>query len=357
MATMPSLSWETLRGYVLEELLAALIRNTGYRLLVDASQDPSQLENQHNGLAVRGRGGAHQVDVLGELAWIPAFTFPLRLIVEAKARKSTSGIGEVRNAVGVVADVNQNLPVGGVLAQRFSYRYALFSTAGFSAPAAKYALAHQISLVDLSGPGFEDIVQLADDVTSILWAQDPPSRGGGFLLRFRSRMRRALGTWPVGVDYPEGSEGPEFERQWRDVDVTLQDRVEGIGELFVGMANGPYLLLLRARDSRRAVELLESEPVQNVSIHWSPAVQYGTEWTITMGSPYEPLELTFALPEVVAAWIFDPDADPRRRAMEFKEQLLSTITIYRFVDGRDRLYRLRFSPEQVVEAWRERRRG
>ena len=42
-------------------------------------------------LAIRGRGGRHQVDVLGELAWIPAFTFPLRLIVEAAARQGEAG--------------------------------------------------------------------------------------------------------------------------------------------------------------------------------------------------------------------------------------------------------------------------
>src|SRR5579862_6617253 len=150
---MPPLSQETLRGYVLEEILARLVQNTGYRLLVDASQDTDELENRSNGLAVRGRGGSHQVDVLGELLWIPAFTFPLRLIVEAKARKGTTGIDDVRNAVGVLSDVNQNYTRtdGGrrVLIQKYSYRYALFSTSGFSRHAAEYALAHQISLVEI----------------------------------------------------------------------------------------------------------------------------------------------------------------------------------------------------------------
>lgn len=100
------ISRETLRGYVLEEILAKLIQNTGYRLLVDAAQDPDQLTNRSNGLAVRGRGGVHQVDVLGQLKWIPAFTFPIRLFVEAKARSGTSGIETVRNALGVLTDVN-----------------------------------------------------------------------------------------------------------------------------------------------------------------------------------------------------------------------------------------------------------
>ena len=54
---MPRLSLATLRGYVLEEVLARLIQNTGYRLLVDASQDAEELRNLPNGLAIRGRGG------------------------------------------------------------------------------------------------------------------------------------------------------------------------------------------------------------------------------------------------------------------------------------------------------------
>jgi len=329
-----SLSRGTLRGYVLEELLTKLIQNTGYRLLVDASQDSEELENRANGLAVRGRGGTHQVDVLGELAWIPAFTFPLRLIVEAKARNQKSGIDEVRNAVGVVSDVNQNFTRSSAaqraLIQKFSYRYALFSTAGFSAPAAEYAIAHQISLVDLSAVDFADIVEIAEDVTSALWADVPPRRAAGFVRGLRTRMRIELGTWPDEVPWPDTGDIPsDFDQRWREVRDTVRARVDAIGELFVGMANGPYLLLLRARDPERAIRVLEREPVQDVSIHWYSEVENGTRWSVTTGDGPGALELNFALPAPVADWIFDEDADARRRALEFKEQFLSPITIYR----------------------------
>jgi hypothetical protein len=355
-----SLSRETLRGYVLEELLAKLIQDTGYSLLVDASQDPEELENRANGLCVRGRGGTHQVDVLGELAWIAAFTFPLRLIVEGKARGAKSGIGDVRNAVGVVADVNQNFArtpgTKAVLLQRFSYRYALFSTAGFSVPAAEYALAHQISLIDLSAAEFADIVALADDVTALISDDEPPRRAGGFVRDFRTRMRMALGTWPYEEVLPElGDEGVALDRRWEAISETLKARVEAIGELFVGMANGPYLLLLRAHNPERVIEVLEKNPVQPVSIHWSPGVQGGALWTITLPGGRDETQLHFALPDAVSRWIFDPEADARRRAMHFKEQFLSTITIYRFIGGRDRLYRLQFSRAQVSESWGSRR--
>src|SRR5215218_1385060 len=117
-------------GYLLEEVLAWLIRNAGYRLLVDSTQDTKQLARRGAGLVVRGRGGVHQADVLGELAWIPAFTFPVRLFVEAKYRGNKIGLPEVRAAVGIVDDLNQNYSplFAGSLAsvQRYSYRYALF---------------------------------------------------------------------------------------------------------------------------------------------------------------------------------------------------------------------------------------
>jgi hypothetical protein len=99
---MPGVSPEALSGYILEEVLAYLLRNAGYRVLSDAAEDPEELENQHHGLVVKGRGADHQVDVLGELLWIPAFTFPLRLILEAKCRKGPTSIGTVRQMIAAL---------------------------------------------------------------------------------------------------------------------------------------------------------------------------------------------------------------------------------------------------------------
>lgn len=99
---------DALKGYILEEVLAYLIRTTGYALLVDPQQDPRDLAKRGNGLVVKGRGSEHQVDVLGQLEWTPAFTFPLRLFVEAKFRTKKTGIDAVRNAIGILLDINQN---------------------------------------------------------------------------------------------------------------------------------------------------------------------------------------------------------------------------------------------------------
>jgi hypothetical protein len=168
-------SLESFKGKVLEEVLAYLIRNAGYQLLVDPAQDPTELARRGNGLVVKGRGAVHQADVLGQLSWIPAFTFPIRLFVEAKWHENAkTGLPEVRNAVGVLQDVNQNFttrsgPRNPIPIKRFTYCYSLFSTTGFSKPAQDMALAHLVSLIDLSGPEFSGLRDAVDGLATMLY--------------------------------------------------------------------------------------------------------------------------------------------------------------------------------------------
>jgi hypothetical protein len=200
-------SFDGLKGYFLEEILAYLIRNTGYRLLVDPVQDERELAKRGNGLVVQGRGGVHQVDVLGQLIWIPAFTFPIRLFVEAKCRRRKTGLPEIRNAVGVVDDINQNyFPIRAGskrLIKRYSYRYALFSTSGFTATAVDYAIAHQVSLIDLGGPDFDDLRRLLEDLANFIFEQEPEViKSRAFIKILRLFIRRSLGTWPEDISFP-----------------------------------------------------------------------------------------------------------------------------------------------------------
>ena len=55
-----------------------------HELLVSADQDPEELiAAQGNELKVRGSGTTHQVDALGQFAYAPAFSLPMRLCLEA----------------------------------------------------------------------------------------------------------------------------------------------------------------------------------------------------------------------------------------------------------------------------------
>jgi hypothetical protein len=150
-------------------------RNAGYRLLTDATQDPLELANQHHGLVVHGRGADHQVDVLGELLWIPAFTYPLRLMPEAKCRKGKTEIGTdgrrpPRHQSEQHAQSGGHRPAARPPRPKYSYVGAIFSASGFSAPAANFALAHSVSLVDVRAPQFQELVQAARECGAALSA-------------------------------------------------------------------------------------------------------------------------------------------------------------------------------------------
>ncbi len=71
-----------LKGYILEEVISYLIRTSGYKLLTTENEDKDNLKDIPAGLAVRGKGGYHQADNLGQLNFVSAFTYPLRLFVD-----------------------------------------------------------------------------------------------------------------------------------------------------------------------------------------------------------------------------------------------------------------------------------
>lgn len=367
------ISKDTLRGYILEEVLAYLIRNTGYRLLVDANQDLEELDWRHNGLVVRGRGAVHQVDVLGELTWIPAFTYPLRLFVEAKFRNARTGIPEVRNLVATLLDVNQNncpQPVrAGVgkphLRPKYYYTGAIFSTSGFSVPAMDMALAHNVSLIDLDTPEFipllEGISQTADSILTTVAldqageaeASEDDSFASGqlagerlprsrFVLALRAALRTLLNTNTAETP------GAVFGLS-ADIQPRLSAAVHGafgIGELFVGMGRGPYMLVMKADNPRAFLEFAREQPAHPVRISWSRREDDARTWHIVPSQDGHAYRLSFRLPRPIYEWIFS-SSNVRRAALNAKQQFFSTIHIYHRETNRDLLVRLEFNPDEI----------
>lgn len=372
--TLP-INKDSLRGYILEEVLAYLIRRTGYRLLVDPSQDERDLDRRGNGLVVKGRGGVHQVDVLGQLSWIPAFTFPLRLFVEAKFRNTKTGIEAVRNAIGVTLDINQNnFPTREQeeLFQKYQYEYALFSTSGFSKPAIEMALAHQISLIDLGSNEYSGLLQEIDRASEIIVGdphnlqdehRDEDEEGGvhiqgrtDLVSIVRNTLRRNLGTWPEEVR-PQFEEAPYYVVSALDPVISATHRYD---ELLVAMANGPFMLLLKADNVRAFLGYSDRNPRHKITIGWSSQIDNGKTWEITPVENFSNLpnyRLTFRLPARLVKWIFGGEHDIRRRALQVKEKFFSDIMIYRYIDERDSLYRLQFDAEatrEKVQEWNRR---
>lgn len=363
-----SVSKEALRGYLLEEILAYLIKGTGYNLLVDESQDINELKNRHHGLVVKGRGAEHQADVLGQLKWIPAFTYPIRLFVEAKYTKNKTSIGPVRNAVAIIEDLNQNYTINGtnkILVKRYNYNYALFSVSGFSQDAVNMAIAHRISLIDLSSSDFKALLDAIDKtadgiITAINLSEELEnekyniSRETGnsykkyssteFVSLLRRYLRLKLGTFPHDIVSNQNlnlfpGHNTICETIFRGLFHVVKEEYK---MLFVAMANGPFMLVLKADDPLSFIYFARENPNQRIAISWSKSDNDGRRWTIIpMEYGNNGFKLTFTLPEQLSKFIFESE-NPKETAIEVKREIFSDITIYNFNDSTDELYRLRY---------------
>ena len=339
-----------IRGYLLEECLAWLLRGAGYRLLVSVEDDPVELVAQGQELRVRGRGTSHQADVLGELAFTPAFSLPVRLFLEAKYYSTPCRLPVVRNAHGVVDDVNENFvtrPSPHRPQRRYQYAYSLFSASGFTAEAEQYALAHQISLIDLSGPSFS-------------WLRDAISQAAGKLYRrqvrfgverfpltwLRVRVRALLGTVPVGV-LPEVETGAtQFAGAADTVLEALAASLQSHHQthLLLGFPAAPFILTLATEDKQAFRDYAAKQPSHPVRIKRTGGA--GGEWLLSPLGAEDAYRLAFTMPEHVEEWITSNEEERLARTRQIKSELLSVITVYD-VGGTDDdhlVYRLRYEP-------------
>jgi len=164
-----------IRGAMLEEAVLFLLKKVGYKIVRNPSDsiDSSDLQVNHSGLEVQGRGAWHQIDALAEQDQTPAFMFPLRLLVEAKCYPEQKvGIPIVRNSVGVHKDISENYFTkyrrsGTHSAIRFNYQSAIFSVSGYTKPAIDYAVAHQIFLIEYKGISvIEPVIQAIKSINT-----------------------------------------------------------------------------------------------------------------------------------------------------------------------------------------------
>ncbi|MET8520812.1 hypothetical protein [Nocardioides sp. NPDC004968] len=322
-------------GYILEEVLARLIRRNGYRLLESEADDPEALRDGSHGLLVRGRGAEHQVDVLGDLLSPTPFTFPTRLFVEAKFRNSPIDLPTVRNAHGVVYDVNEYYRSdGGRLTarhylSRFHYRYALFSVSGFTAPAQKFALAHHISLIDLSGQAFDHLRDAVRGAADYLRKSAEASRLRSFPTRsVRSAIRESLGA------SGEASGRHDFagldSNLVLDVASCLARNLDAgpSGEgLLLGFTRSPFILAMLPAGIEELAEAVADrhtiEVKTNFNRHGHRKGAAG-EWVL-YDDRSPGVRLTLGLPGILESWLL---TDKSQRADDHLSNTLTDVTFF-----------------------------
>lgn len=356
-----------LGGYLLEEALAWLLRHTGYRLLVHDSQDTAELTQEGNELRVRGRGADHQVDVLGEFAFPPAFSLPVRLFLEAKFTVKKTDLKTVRNAHGVIDDINENFTRGtnGRFPKRYRYVYALFSASGFTSEAENYALAQQISLVDLSSAAFDWLRTAVKTAAGELFPLQESYDVTTFPINWmRGQIRRELGTLPNPI--PPGFALPEtdahrFAEQAKPILRAFARQVtrDASAEFLLGFPSAPFILPITTPHVADFLAFARQHPSHTIRLHRSQPGS-GSEWQVSpmieepmidVSRPGGAYRLKFNLPKRFEDWIDEYDERRDRRTLSKAQRFLSNIVIYRMEKDSDVLetFQLRYNPNEMRE--------
>lgn len=136
----------------------------------------------------------------------------------------------------------------GLPLKRYQYRYALFSASGFTSDAEEYALAQQISLVDLRAPSFAYLLTAAERLSRsvIAWAERTGATPFPTQV-LREAMRVALGTWSYGQPPDLADADQELVNL---VAASISDVVKE-RQLWLAFPSAPFVLALQPDDPVR----------------------------------------------------------------------------------------------------------
>lgn len=323
------ISISALKGFLLEEALAKLLENSGYSLITkDVLDNPElypEFVSQGNGLNIKGRGGTHQADVLGQFPIAVPFNYPIRLFLEAKFRNSRTSIDVVRSGIGILTDLNANyqtIDLSGdeLLVQRYNYQYAIFSTSGFSVNAIKLAVAYKITLIDLSGDEYRNLLEGIDLAAHEL--RELLEHGLYSLSEVRECIRSKL--FAVNQeDLIHNNSALENALS------PFLPQVINYGDLYLASINSPFSILLKPNfpDDFRNFIKESRKSTFDVYIYWQNQNQ--NLWSIRLiGGNNQ--ELTFYLPKLLNDFIFNNSnrSDVALNALNAKDQFLGNIIFY-----------------------------
>jgi hypothetical protein len=156
-----------------------------------------------------------------------------------------------------------------------------------------------------------------------------------YLEQLRAVLRSRLGTVPREnlQEIIDAGVAPGF-----DVEAAVR-AASSTGELFMGMASGPYMLVLKADDPEAFLRYVRQNPAPEVSIRWSG--ENRETWYVVPRFEVQGFRLTFRLPKRLAAWIFT-SRNSRVAALTAKSEFFASITLYRHSEEGDQLIRLRY---------------
>jgi hypothetical protein len=218
----------------------------------------------------------------------------------------------VRNAHGVIHDVNENFvhSASSRPRRRYHYTYALFSASGFSEPAQAFALAQQISLIDISGASFEWLRNPFEDAAAQLYEQRNQHRVRRFPVSWmRHALRVSLDTAlsdsaEPALDPWTSTNAPRYKKAAQEIldEFTAALRGRENAELLLGFPAAPFILTFGVAQLEQFVDYAERHPSHAVRLRRTGA-NGQPEWTASPSTDPSAYQLTFNLPEQVESWI------------------------------------------------------
>lgn len=312
-----------------------LLRASGYRTVMDGQGDPT-LGTSAAGLTVAGRGAWHQIDAIADLRVGQPFSYPQRLLVEAKsyADHRTIGLPIVRGSVGVLKDVSEywvaqapNRPPAG----RYHYQVAIFSSSDFTREAQDYAFAHDIHLLPLARSSFFSPVLRAINAAADGLATEGTQVVGVELTPMRRELRARLQP-----DLPAGPGRHQFD--WLEPVVTASGSVARSLIATLGQAFSVFLT------PDPLLDLNALQPTEVVEIHFRDFAD-GKEWTMTR--PDGTVLFTFDLPPRLFQLYADEGVLSRRTALDLKAAYFNDVTAI-YASGQDvKLFNFRLNLDWV----------
>jgi len=145
-------------GYLFEEEIRNLLEESGF---VDVRNEP-----------LEGRGTNHEIDAYGIYSIPVPFTYPIRLIAEAKCYEDSIELPLIRSFFGVVTDISENYfsrKGEKNVKARFLDTGCFFAANSFTKPSQDFAWAHNIFLVSFSG--IEQMKAVVNNIRNFL--QEP----------------------------------------------------------------------------------------------------------------------------------------------------------------------------------------
>ena len=147
------LSRAQLKGYLFELVILELLRKNNFVEINCWHEDKNRVRNNRDGFVeFRGKGTWHQIDCPCDYSCTIPFSYPLRLLGEAKFYKNPLDKKYIREYIGVIKDIQENyfVPVNSRyndVPPRKMEIGVYFSANGFQEEAEKLAYAHGIKTI------------------------------------------------------------------------------------------------------------------------------------------------------------------------------------------------------------------